>query len=244
MSSDAPTGPEGWEPLPLLERRALGVLVEKQKTSKSPDAYPMTLNALTTGCNQKSNRDPILDLTEDEVEEALGRLQRRGLVSKLVGGRVDRWRHLLYEAWRVSKVELAVLAELLLRGPQTEGDLRGRASRMDEIKDIDELRAVLKPLSERRLVVYLTPPDRRGTVLSHGFHPPAELEAAKVKFAAGAAADTEPTVHRPTAPAQDATAGLEARLSAAVAEIEKLKQSVEHLQTQLAALRKELGLPG
>src|SRR5436305_10037659 len=104
----------------------------------------MTLNALTTGCNQKSNRDPVLDLTEDVVEETLGRLQRRGVVSKLVGGRVDRWRHLLYEAWRVSKVELAVLAELLLRGPQTEGDLRGRAARMEEIKDLDELRAVLK----------------------------------------------------------------------------------------------------
>ena len=241
MSTDAPTGPETWDPLPLLERRVLGVLVEKQKTSRSPDAYPMTLNALTTGCNQKSNRDPVLDLSEDQVEEALGRLQRRGLVSKLVGGRVDRWRHLLYEAWRVGKLELAVLAELLLRGPQTEGDLRGRASRMDEIKDIDELRAVLKPLSDRRLIVYLTPPDRRGTVLSHGFHPPEELDAAKARFAAGAAADSEPA---PSRSAVEATPGLEARLNEAFAEVEKLKQAVNGLQDQLAAVRKELGMGG
>jgi uncharacterized protein YceH (UPF0502 family) len=245
MSSDAPPGPETWEPLPPLERRVLGVLVEKQKTSKSPDAYPMTLNALTTGCNQKSNRDPVLDLTEDVVEETLGRLQRRGLVSKLVGGRVDRWRHLVYEAWRVSKVELAVLAELLLRGPQTEGDLRGRASRMDEIKDMDELRAVLKKLADRRLAVFVTPPDRRGTVVTHGFHAPEELEAATAKFAAGAFAEADTPAARPApAPAADAVAALDARLTATVGEIDKLRQAVAGLQDQLTALRQELGAGG
>jgi uncharacterized protein YceH (UPF0502 family) len=243
MSPDAPAGPDTWEPLPPLERRVLGVLVEKQKTSKSPDAYPMTLNALTTGCNQKSNRDPVMDLTEDVVEETLGRLQRRGLVSKLVGGRVDRWRHLVYEAWRVGKVELAVLAELLLRGPQTEGDLRGRASRMDEIKDLDELRAVLKGLADRRLATFVTPPDRRGTVVTHGFHPPEELAAAKAKFAASA--DDDPPPARPApAPAPDAVAVLDARLTAAVGEIDELKQAVAGLQDQLTALRRELGTGG
>jgi uncharacterized protein YceH (UPF0502 family) len=237
MSTSAPTSPETWEPLPLLERRVLGVLVEKQKTSKSPDAYPMSLNALTTGCNQKSNRDPVLELGDDQVEDALGRLQRRGLVSKLVGGRVDKWRHLLYESWRVSKVELAVLAELLLRGSQTEGDLRGRASRMDEIKDVDELRGVLKPLAGRQLVTYLTPPDRRGTVLTHGFHAAEELEAAKSKFAEGAVSDFELQAVRPIA-----EPGQESRLSDAIAEIEKLKLAVSGLQEQLAAVRRELGI--
>jgi uncharacterized protein YceH (UPF0502 family) len=238
MSTDAPAPPETWEPLPLLERRALGVLVEKQKTSKSPDAYPMTLNALTTGCNQKSNRDPVLDLSEDEVEGALAGLQRRGLVSKLVGGRVDRWRHLAYEAWRVGKVELAVLAELLLRGPQTEGDLRGRAARMDDIKDVDELRAVLKPLADRGLVVYLTPPDRRGTVVTHGFHPPEELDAAKSRFAAGLTTESDPVPYRAT-PA--AAPGLEARLGQAFDEIGRLREEVAALREQLTALRRELG---
>src|SRR6266851_2187029 len=145
--ASAPTGP--WPVLTCNERRLLGVLVEKAKTT--PDAYPMSLNALTTGCNQKSNRDPAMNLTDDAVEETLLRLQKQNLVSKIVGGRVERWRHLLYEAWRADKVELAVLAELLLRGPQTEGELRGRASRMEPIDDLDKLRAVLKPLTERRL---------------------------------------------------------------------------------------------
>src|SRR3954447_12103018 len=115
-----PPAPEAGEPLPVLERRVLGVLVEKQKTSKTADAYPLTLNALTTGCNQKSNRDPVMDLTDDEVEETLTALQKKGVVVRMTGSRVDRYRHLLYETWKVTKLEIAVLAELLLRGPQTK----------------------------------------------------------------------------------------------------------------------------
>src|SRR5438270_10888708 len=135
-----------WPILDVQERRVLGVLVEKQKTSKSADTYPLSLNALTTGCNQKSNRDPVLNLTEAEVEDAMGRCQKKQLVMKITGGRVERWRHTLYEAWQVEKVELAILAELLLRGPQTEGELRPRVSRMDPIEDLDALRAALRPL--------------------------------------------------------------------------------------------------
>src|SRR3954463_5950721 len=103
-----------WDPLPEYERRVLGVLIEKQKTAKTADSYPLTLNSLTTGCNQKSNRDPVMDLTDDDVEEVLTGLQKKGLVMRMTGSRVDRFRHLLYEAWAVQKVELAVLAELLL----------------------------------------------------------------------------------------------------------------------------------
>src|SRR5947208_13420825 len=105
-----PDAPLPLAPLSPEERRVLGVLVEKQKTSKTADAYPLTLNALTTGCNQKSNRDPVLDLTDDEVEETLTALQKKGLVIRMTGSRVDRYRHLLYEGWRVTKLELAVLA--------------------------------------------------------------------------------------------------------------------------------------
>lgn len=177
---------EVWPVLPIRERRVLGVLIEKQKTSKSPDAYPMSVNAITSGCNQKSNRDPVMDLDEDDVEETLTRLQGGGWMSKITGGRVDRWRHLLYENWKVGRVELAVLAELLLRGPQSEGDLRTRVCRMDDVPDLDQLRALLKPLAERKLVVYLTPPERRGTTLTHGFHAPEELQTAVAAFARGA----------------------------------------------------------
>src|SRR5829696_854322 len=132
-----------WPPLSLHERRILGVLVEKAKTT--PDAYPMTVNALVTGSNQKSNRDPVLSLEDLDVEDALASCQKKGLVIRITGsGRVEKWRHDLYEDWTHDKVELAILAELLLRGPQTEGELRGRASRMDPIEDLDALRTILR----------------------------------------------------------------------------------------------------
>jgi len=219
--SAAPT----WYPLAPDQRRVLGVLIEKQKTSKSADAYPMSLNAITTACNQKSNRDPVTDYDEDLVEATLGTLQRSGLVMKMTGSRVDRWRHLLYEAWnQPSKVEMAVLAELLLRGPQTEGDLRGRASRMDEIKDLDDLRGLLKGLATRNLVVYLTSPGR-GAVVTHGFHSPDELD--KARSSAGSIAVAE--APRPASP------GLEARLNEAFDEIAKLKAAVTRLEQQLTS---------
>jgi uncharacterized protein YceH (UPF0502 family) len=228
----APAAPTSWEPFAPYERRVLGVLIEKQKTSKSADAYPMTLNAITTGCNQKSNREPVYDLDTEAVEETLGELQRKGLVMKMTGGRADRWRHLLYELWKVSKVEMAVLAELLLRGPQTEGDLRGRASRMDEIKDLDELRGLLKDLAGRNLVVYLTEPNRRGTVVTHGFHAPDELERERGRHAAGVT-DYEP------APARSSGGGsaLEARLNEAFDEIANLREAVAPLGQAVAELR-------
>src|SRR5215813_11418979 len=133
MSSEPqPAAPVQSGPWPVLdeqERRVLGVLVEKAKTT--PDTYPMSVNALVTGCNQKSNRDPVLELSDLDVEDTLLGLQKRAWAIKITGGRVIRWRHALYEAWKVDKVELAVLGELLLRGPQTEGELRSRASRME-----------------------------------------------------------------------------------------------------------------
>src|SRR5205085_5674714 len=129
-----------------------------------------------TGGNQKSNRDPLLNISDLDVEGALPSLQQKGLVTRITGSRVERWRHNLYDVWTVNKVELAILAELLLRGAQTEGELRGRASRMEPIEDLDSLRAELKPLVERKLVVYLGPEGRRGTQLTHGFHAPKELE--------------------------------------------------------------------
>src|SRR3954468_11749370 len=177
MGTEAPGRDGPWPVLDVEERRVLGVLAEKAKTT--PDAYPLSLNALVTGCNQKSNREPLLNLDVVEVEDVLASLGKKGLVVQITGGRVDRWKHRLYEAWRLGKVELAVIAELLLRGPQTEGEVRARASRMEPIAALPALRALLQPLAERRLVVYLSPEGRRGTVLTHGFHSPAELEHLK-----------------------------------------------------------------
>ncbi len=226
-----------WEPLSPLERRLLGVLVEKQKTSKSADSYPLTLNALVTGSNQKSNRDPIFELDEVEVEEGLEPLQERGLVTRITGGRVDRYRHELYNLWTQSGPELAVLAELLLRGPQTKGDLRVRAARMaptlDSLEMLDE---VLKPLLDRRLVAYLTEPDRRGAVVSHGFHTPDELPRLKTQHAGTPVSITDSAL--PARASPPPAPAFEARLTAAIAEIDAIKARVATLESQLADLRK------
>ena len=167
--------PTSWPALTPYERRLLGVLVEKAKTT--PDVYPMSVNALMTGANQKSNRDPVLELTEEDIDETLLDLQKKGLVTQVQGGRVVRWRHNLYDQWTSSKVGMAVITELLLRGPQTEGELRGRASRMEPIEDLETLRNLLKPLAEKRLVVFLGPEARRGTLITHGFHSAEEMQA-------------------------------------------------------------------
>jgi uncharacterized protein len=236
----APEAPASWLVLTLQERRVLGVLIEKAKTT--PDAYPLSVNALVTGSNQKSNRDPLLDLSESDVEEALARAQQKGLAIKITGGRVVRWRHNLYDAWHVNKVELAVLGELLLRGPQTEGELRGRASRMEAIEDLDALRAVLRPLAERKLVVYLTPEERRGTVLTHGFHEPRELEHLRTRHPAAeeSAVGRSPSPAPPAPGADQRLAALEARLAETTAELAAIRTQVAELISGQAGLREEL----
>lgn len=230
-----------WPVLDMRERRVLGVLVEKAKTT--PDTYPLSVNALTTGSNQKSNREPILNLTDLEVEDTLARCQKKGLAIKITGGRVVRWKHNLYEAWHVDKVDLAVLGELLLRGPQTEGELRSRASRMEPIDDLDALRNVLRPLVERKLVVYLTPEERRGAMLTHGFHDPQELERLRSRIAAEPIAESPPPA--PSAPASakdDRLSELESGLSEARQEIAALQQTVANLQDELHQLKQSLGV--
>jgi uncharacterized protein YceH (UPF0502 family) len=229
--------PGSWPVLALNERRVLGVLVEKAKTT--PDAYPLSVNALVTGSNQKTNRDPLLDLSEEDVEEALASVQQKGLAMKLTGGRVVRWRHYLYEAWGVNKVELAVLGELLLRGPQTEGELRARASRMEPIDDLDTLRAVLRPLAERRLVVYLTPEGRRVTVVTHGFHDPRALEGLRTRH--HAAEEVAPITPRAASAApDDRIPALEAGLAEATAQIAALQAAVAELRASVASLSEQV----
>jgi uncharacterized protein YceH (UPF0502 family) len=231
--------------LSVPERRVLGVLVEKAKTT--PDTYPMSLNSLVTGCNQKSNRDPVLNLAEDDVEEALRAAQQKGLAVRVTGsGRVERWKHNLYDTLHVGKVELAVLAELLLRGPQTEGELRGRAARMEAVEDLDTLRAVLKPLAERRLVVYLSPEKSRGTVVTHGFHAPQELEKLRTLHRAGGgvveneAPSPSPGQPRPAAVAEDRIKAVEARLAEAGTEITALRGTVNELQSAVTELKEQV----
>jgi uncharacterized protein YceH (UPF0502 family) len=242
-TASTPEAPESWPILSALERRILGVMVEKAKTT--PDAYPLSVNALVTGCNQKSNRDPIMNVTEEDVDEALAAMQPKGLVIKITGGRVVRWRHHLYEQWSVNKVELALLAELLLRGAQTEGELRGRASRMEPLDDLDQLRQALRPLVARKLVVMLGPEGRRGTLIAHGFYTPAELEALRSQ---GRAEEAAPPVSHAAPAGGTQVAALQEELQQARRDIGELQtqlqqtnDAVEELRRQVQSLKEALG---
>lgn len=161
-----------WKPVDATSRRILGVMIEKAKTT--PNAYPLTLNSLTTGCNQKNNRDPVMNLEEEIVEDTCERLREAGALIQLEGsGRVSKYRHNLYDWFGVEKVELSILGELLLRGAQTVGDLRQRASRMDAIESLDELSTLLAKLQEKGLVEALSPPGR-GQIVTHALYLPDE----------------------------------------------------------------------
>jgi uncharacterized protein YceH (UPF0502 family) len=206
------------------------VLVEKQKTT--PDVYPMSLNGIVTGCNQKNNRDPLMNVEGPEVESALEDLQTKALVTRVQSGRVDKWRHLLYERWDVEKAGIAVVAELLLRGPQTEGDLRARVSRMETLDSLEVLRAVCHPLAERGLVVYLTPEGRRGTSLTHGFHDADELQQIGARGGVDSGALARPDV-----------AASPSRLDRLEAEIADLRNQVAELRHELAMVRGTIPSP-
>jgi uncharacterized protein len=157
-----------WKALDALQRRVLGVLVEKAKTT--PEGYPMTVNAIKTACNQKSNRSPQMDLDADDVQATLDELRDMGVVVEIQGdGRTCKYRHKAYEWLGVNKTELAIMTELLLRGEQTVGELRARAARMEPIEGLGELMPILHGLIKRKLVVSLTP-EGRGQIVTHGLY--------------------------------------------------------------------------
>ena len=142
--------------LDAVEIRVLGCLLEKQRTT--PDAYPLSLNGLRLACNQSTNRDPVVEYDETTIREALHRLSRRRFtrLASGHGSRAAKYRHLLDEALGLDRAELAVLAVLMLRGPQTPGELRARTDRLHHFDDAAALHDVLEGLIERELVARLT----------------------------------------------------------------------------------------
>ncbi|MHC4830052.1 MAG: YceH family protein [Planctomycetota bacterium] len=140
-----------------VEARVIGVLIEKALTT--PAQYPLSLNALVNGCNQRSNRNPVLDLDEPEVLNAIQRLRRMGMASTVqrAGSRVDRYRHTARECLNLEGYGLSILAELMMRGPQMPGELRARASRMVPIRTVGELESLLEQLIDRELVKRIRP---------------------------------------------------------------------------------------
>ena len=164
--------------LSFNERRVLGVLIEKSLTT--PEQYPLTLNSLVNGCNQKSCRDPISYLDENEVEDAVESLREKQLLTLIrsSGGRTDRYKHRMADTLQIDSRRVAVLGELLLRGPQTDGELRQRASRMVAIPNLQDLSATIDELRNHAggcFVRRLGPEGRkRGTKYAHTLYPPGE----------------------------------------------------------------------
>lgn len=170
------TSEESSGPVPISEnaRRVLGVLVEKAKTT--PDSYPLSLNGIVTASNQKSNRDPKMDLDDDDALLALDELRKVGAAREVQGsGRVTKYRHAAYEWMDIDGPQSAVMTELLLRGPQTLGEIRTRASRMHALDDLDTTQAVVDSLIAKGLVEALSPAGR-GQTFAHTLYPPQERQ--------------------------------------------------------------------
>ena len=213
-----------------LEARVVGSLIEKEITT--PDQYPLTLNALTAACNQKSNRDPVLELAASEVQEALDGLMKKHVVTDRsggIGGRVTRYRQRLcntqFGSLTLAPREIAIICELLLRGPQTPGELRSRASRMAPLQDVDEVEAALADLAAREdpLVAQLArEPGRRESRWMQLFTGDVPPEAAHT---------AEPAAAR-VAPRQDRLDSLEARIDALEGELEALRRRLDAFQGQ------------
>jgi hypothetical protein len=211
-----------FSPLPalsLLETRVLGVLVEKQHTV--PDTYPLTLNALVAGCNQKTSRHPVLEASEPEVQAALDHLKSLSLVVESSGGRVMRYAHNAGRVLGLPPQSVALLATLMLRGPQTAGELRINSERLHHFTDISAVEAFLEELASRPAGALVREAPRllgtRETRWVHLLSGEPELPAA---------------IESATAPA-----GAEA---VSLGELAALKANVQRLETEVAELRETL----
>lgn len=204
--------------LSLAETRVLGTLVEKQRTV--PDTYPLSLNALAAGCNQKTSRQPVLELSEAEILAALDGLKDAGLAVEVSGSRVVRFEHRLEKVLGVPTQASALLTVLMLRGPQTAGELRLNCERLHRFADISAVEAFLEELADKALVVELPRlPGARENRWSHllSGQPAVEMPATTSGRAGNQEIDE-----------------LKNRVSA-------LENEVGELRAELAALRNELG---
>ena len=219
------------------ECRVLGTLIEKALTT--PAQYPLSLNALVNGINQKSNRDPVVEVDEDQVLRAVDGLRAKGLVRDVsfTGSRVEKFRHVAGEALQIRAPEQAILSELLLRGPQTLGELRARAARMHPFDSIESVEGTLANLSGdgRGLVRELPPlPGTRAARwvqrLCEGLHPlgPATASPAAATGTASATAESSRMTASPDVRSEDAR-------------IAELERRVAELERQLQDLRASLG---
>jgi uncharacterized protein YceH (UPF0502 family) len=235
------------------QRRVLGVLLEKAFTT--PDQYPLTLKAVTTGCNQKSNRDPVSNYSETQVYDTLDQLREIGLVAVVHSdsGRTERYRHYMRHRFNFTEPQLAILTELWLRGRQTMGELRGRASRMVPIDTLEQLRGEFKGLLDQKYVQSNGSIERRGIEVDHNWYK--ENEGKALGFDSSAEHEPEATESVPPAPTQAAAVSSNSELATLKEAVERLQadnqqltrqvtslsEVVDQLQQQLADLKQELG---
>lgn len=223
MSSETNDEKPKPQPLSAKARRVLGVLVEKAKTT--PDNYPLSLSALISGCNQKSNRSPKMDMDNDDAISALDELRAIGASREVQGnGRVTKYRHAAYEWMDLDNPQAAVMTELLLRGPQTAGEVRTRASRMCPLPDLAAAQNVLNQLIEKDLVEALSPPGR-GQTFAHKLYPPDERQYLEARIEKQAAAAPTPKK------SQAEVDKLLARLDAVNERIDQLEQRIKDLES-------------
>jgi hypothetical protein len=226
----------GFDPQVVLspeETRVLGSLFEKEHTT--PDYYPLTLNALVAACNQKSSRDPVVSYSEGSVQSALDHLREKGLarvITSSEGGRVPRYRHVFAEAFSLNQAQAAALCVLMLRGPQTVGEIRGRTNRIYDYASLNEVQETLDELGHRvprPLVVQLA--RRAGTKEPRYAH---LLSGEPVEAEAEGHHDAEAAR---TAPAADSETIQ--RMEKLESEVEDLRAEVEELKQALEGFRKQ-----
>jgi uncharacterized protein YceH (UPF0502 family) len=219
-------------PLSEIEVRVLGSLIEKDITT--PDYYPLSLNALVNACNQKNNRDPVTTFDEQSVREALTTLQEKRIAGPAGGAdsRVPKYEHRLQEVFNFDRREIAVLCVLLLRGPQTPGELRSRTDRMYQFEALEDVISTLDRLAQREPPLAAILPRQPGTKESRYMHLfSGEPEGAnRPSVAAG-----DSPANRSTSPASSTTNRLN-QLEGAVAQ---LRQELSEIQQQLATFRKQ-----
>ncbi|MEM9596087.1 MAG: YceH family protein [Acidobacteriota bacterium] len=224
--------------LDAYERRVLGALMEKEQTT--PDQYPLTVNALIAACNQKTNRDPVTKLTETEVVEALDRLRLDVLTWRVEGARVERWEHRLERRWHLTPARKALMTLLLLRGPQTVGELKTRTERMHPFPSVAAVEETLKGMTGgldalvRELPRQPGKRENRWTHIMASEDPGAEELVAAAPVAPAAAPP-------PTASAAPRGPSAMDRLEALEAELGTVRGEVEELRGELLALRRRLG---
>jgi uncharacterized protein len=212
--------------LSLVEARVLGSLIEKETTT--PEYYPLSLNALVNACNQKNNREPVLQLHEDEVRQALHRLQDQGLAAAVHDSRVTKYEHHLQEVFNLTRGETALLCVLLLRGAQTPGELRGRTERMHRFEELSDVMSVLDKLAQRDPALVMALPRQPGSREIRYAHllSGAPDVSAMISTAGDAAASPRNSVDA------DRLVQLEAEVAALRGEIAELKSQIAALSTR------------